>query len=390
MTTIVLADTEVDALHARVARCQILRPEWRILAFSNGQDVLNIIQTDSLDCVVSEITLPDMSGYELLRTLKQNSPHTVRLCFSTDLDSQMVGESASMTHRIVSKSLSDEALLQSIERSLQLRNALSNKAITDVVSEIHNLPSLPEVYREMTEELASPNSSLIQVVKLIEKDAALVATILKIVNSAFYGLNQQVESVSQAVSLLGVHLIKNITLTAKVFLAFEGSGVDMQALRALNDQANRTGALTNQFARLARVSRSTVNHAQVAGMLNGIGHLVALTLNNSHSKDNQDVKLCGAYLLRMWLLPDSVVEAVALQHDVNQTKTDVVTPLLILHCVQYLVENLTEVSDIEQVNSCQQYLASLTNTELANDWMQAYTDLVLLTDDNDLDQSAAA
>lgn len=389
---IVLADYDDKELEVVRARLLKFRPQWLIHCMTEGEKVMQFARNNRVDCVISEIKLQDMSGFDLLCRLQTLYPDIVRITLSADLKHEVVLENARANHRFINRAIADEELISAIECSLRLSRMLSEEKLVERIGDIHTLPALPEIYQQMVAELTSTHSSLVNVARIIESDTGLTATVLKIVNSAFYGLNQRVESVSQGVALLGVHLIKNITLTAKVFAQFEASEMDLAKLRKLNDTANKTGALCNQFARLARVPRTVVDHVQIAGMLSIVGQLIALNRRITECPDQETVapEVIGAYLLRLWLLPDPVLEAVAWQHEKPPRHTASITPLVILHSIQYLGHELADISNNQQRKSCKDYLDTIVPAEIAERWIEAYSDLQRLTAHSDLNESKAA
>jgi len=392
MTTIILADSDDAARGELISRLTSAQPDWHIIDLSGGLDVLQRMSEDTISCVITEVDLHDMSGFELLSKLQANYPDVVRITLSADLDQESVLESTRVNHRFINRAVSTEVLISTIASSLRLQEVLGGENLKRTMNEIGSLPSLPEIYQRMVNELSSSQSSLLNVSKIIESDSALTATVLKIVNSAFYGLNQRVESVSQGVALLGVHLIKNVTLTAKVFAEYKGGEQQLSKLRQLNDNANKNGALTNQFARLAHVPRSVVDHAQIAGMLSNIGELVQLSKSTDDTPElsEADSNLQGAYLLKLWMLPDPIVEAVALQHESPPRATAALTPLIILHAVRYLEAHFVDLTDNSQRTACQAYLEELVSPAIATSWMNAYCDMHTLTEDDAADQSRVA
>lgn len=389
MTTILLADGDELALRKLLGELALARPDWQFLGTTRGIEVLQQVSNVSIDCIVTDVDLQDMSGFELLSKLQANYPHIIRITLSADLDHEVVLESTRANHRFINRAVSTDSLVSAIDASLRLQHVLGDDALESCMSEVSSLPSLPEIYQQMVSELTSSQSSLLNVGRIIETDAALTATVLKIVNSAFYGLNQRVESVSQGVALLGVHLIKNITLTAKVFSQFKGNSLDLARLRQLNDSANRTGALSNQLARLAGVPRTVIDHAQIAGMLSNIGQLVVLSRLNDKSFQSTNIHsdLQGAYLLKLWRLPDPVIEAVALQQDTPAKATPELTPLIILHSIRFLENHFTDESNRE---ACQEYLKDIVPDRTATLWIDAFCDLQALTSHRDQDQSRVA
>ncbi|MFK7994476.1 MAG: HDOD domain-containing protein [Granulosicoccus sp.] len=392
MTTIILADSDDAARAELLDSLRSAKPDWRFISLSSGIDVLQHVGDDLSSCIITEADLHDMSGFELLSKLQANYPEIVRITFSADIDNEAISESTCINHRFVNRTLPIDVLISTIEGSMKLQALLSSDSLIRSMNDVSSLPSLPEIYQQMVSELTSEQSSLLNVARIIETDSALTATVLKIVNSAFYGLSQRIESVSQGVALLGVHLIKNVTLTAKVFSQFDGDAKQLKQLRMLNDSANRNGALTNQLARLAKVPRKVVDYAQIAGMLSNIGQLIVLCKESDAAADptEPNVELQGAYLLKLWLLPDPVVEAVALQHDSPPQPTSTITPLVILHAIRYMQTQFQELSNDSQRQTIQTYLEQMVSPEIASQWIDAYCDVNALTAHTDLDQSRVA
>ncbi|MFK7860749.1 MAG: HDOD domain-containing protein [Granulosicoccus sp.] len=392
MTTIILADSNEAVCGALLSSLQSVRPDWHIVSHSSGIDVLQHLSTENACCILTEVDLRDMSGFELLSKLQANYPDIIRITLSGEIDPEVLRENSRVHHRFINRAVSQDILVSSVESSLRLQETLGTESLKNCMSNVGSLPSLPEIYQQMVSELTSPQSSLLNVARIIETDSALTATVLKIVNSAFYGLNQSVESVSQGVSLLGVHLIKNVTLTAKVFAQFEGGAIELQKLRQLNDNANRIGALTNQMARIARVPRTVVDYSQIAGMLSNIGELITLSSKADIAKQTSEITpdLLGAYLLKQWLLPEQVVEAVALQQESPPRSALEITPLIILHAIRHLETHYVDMKNASQHAYSQDYLEKMVPAETASRWIEVFCDVQALTAHTDIDQSHVA
>jgi diguanylate cyclase (GGDEF)-like protein len=81
-----------------------------------------------------------------------------------------------------------------------------------IVQKFDRLPSLPGVAIQLIKAIQKPETDIREVVNLISSDTALSAKILKIVNSAFYGLVRKITSIDQAVKLLGLNAVENLSL----------------------------------------------------------------------------------------------------------------------------------------------------------------------------------
>ena len=372
MTTIALIDADTAFLKKLAKSLSNARPDWEILTATSAADALVLLDTQVIDILVSEAQLPDMQGYEFLEKVKDLKPDTIRFTLSSDSESELILECARVHHRFLAKPVDADALAEAMESSLDLRAILADEQLMTFMQAVESLPAMPALYDELVKELASKNSSLMKVAEIIEGDAGLTLTILKVVNSAYCGLTQPVESVSQAISLLGASFVKNITLTSKVFSKFEGDKSTLKRLTELNKNALKVGALTNQFARYAKVPRSSVNHCQVAGMMFNVGELIALTSTSDDTAENTPSHLLGAYLMRSWMMPDAVTEAVALQHDEITENPGKVTPLVVLHSIRYLQENYTNTANMEQRLQCEEYLCSFVPAFLVDIWLDTY------------------
>ncbi len=97
--------------------------------------------------------------------------------------------------------------------------------IDTLLDEVVTLPSLPTTVSKITELINDPASNLSDVADVIQTDPAMALKTLRLVNSAYYGVGQRVDTVDHAVSMLGIKVIRNLAYTAAVFETFQrGSG----------------------------------------------------------------------------------------------------------------------------------------------------------------------
>lgn len=97
------------------------------------------------------------------------------------------------------------------------------KDLKTIVDKIIDLPTLPQVVSTIVNMLDDPTTSVKDINEVMGQDPALVAKILKIVNSAFYSLPNRVSSISQAIVILGFNTVKSLALSASVLDMF-GTG----------------------------------------------------------------------------------------------------------------------------------------------------------------------
>ena len=86
----------------------------------------------------------------------------------------------------------------------------------DITDNIDELPTLPEIIEKLRAMHNSPDSSSAEIAKVIMFDPALSVTVLKIVNSAYFGCPRLISSISKAIVLIGFERVVNIALSSSV------------------------------------------------------------------------------------------------------------------------------------------------------------------------------
>jgi HD-like signal output (HDOD) protein len=94
--------------------------------------------------------------------------------------------------------------------------------VASAITEISHIATLPEITLKIIELVEDPSSTAQDLHKVISNDPALCSRILKVVNSAFYGLPRQIGSINRAIVLLGLNAVKNIAIAASLTKLFRG------------------------------------------------------------------------------------------------------------------------------------------------------------------------
>lgn len=99
----------------------------------------------------------------------------------------------------------------------------TSQELEDLIDATVSIPTIPSTLLEIERILSSPDGSAKQAGAVIEKDPALAAKVLRLVNSSFYGLRHPVAVVPLACSILGLKVIKNVVVQAVVLETFSTS-----------------------------------------------------------------------------------------------------------------------------------------------------------------------
>jgi putative nucleotidyltransferase with HDIG domain len=109
---------------------------------------------------------------------------------------------------------------------MQQQNSFSasqNERYRRLIEQIDNLPALPAIVSKLIQVVNSPDTSAEDAAKLIQKDPALTTKMLRLANSAFYGIPRSISSVSSAVVILGFNTIRSLVLSASVMKMFSST-----------------------------------------------------------------------------------------------------------------------------------------------------------------------
>ncbi len=149
-----------------------------------------------------------------------------------------------------------------------------NQAIKLALSRIGEIATLPEVTAKIISVVDDPRSTARDLHNIIKNDPALATKILKVVNSAFYGLPGQVSDLDRAIVLLGLSAVKNIAISASISRLFTAEKLsDTFSARDLWKHSVAVGVVTRQFACLVG-KRAFAEEAFLAGLIHDLGLLV--------------------------------------------------------------------------------------------------------------------
>jgi putative nucleotidyltransferase with HDIG domain len=205
-------------------------------------------------------------------------------------------------------------------------------SIDSITDGIPNLGSYSGVLREMEEVLNDPQSTLSEVGKVIEKDPSLTARLLKLANSSFFGFPSRLETVSEAITLIGIQQAQDLICASTVIEIFEGVSAELVSMESFWKHSLACGVAARQLALERRVPKP--EKFFVAGLLHDVGRLALYSrapdmARAAFDRSAQEHKLLvkaeteilgfdhaeiGQALLRGWNYPANLVHAVHFHH----------------------------------------------------------------------------
>lgn len=389
-TRVLFVDDEPHILQGLERVLHPMRDEWEMLFADSGETALQTMEAGPCHVVVSDLRMPGMNGAELLLALKERYPHTVRLILSAHADRELILQCVGTAHQFLSKPCEPEALCAAVKRACAFNASVKSERIKEIIAQMDCLPSIPSLLNEIIQHLQNEDPSLEEIGAIISKDIAMTAKLLKLVNSAFFGLRRQVSNPVEAVAYLGLETIKTLVLTISAFSTFEKQNSGPITLEKVWTHSLAVAGSARKIADAAGANKEVVEESFLAGMLHDIGKLaLAANLPEAYEKvfvaaEELGLSLhaaeeaafgahhgdIGAYLLSLWGLPQGVVDAIALHHEPQRESTDRFSPVAAVHIANGFRHETTEPEGDHNAFLNMRFIEDLGVAEYLDDWRE--------------------
>ncbi len=205
--------------------------------------------------------------------------------------------------------------------------------IEAALNQVTEINSLPEVTTKIVEVVEDERATAHDMHEIVRTDPALAAKILKVVNSAFYGLPAQIGSLDRAILMLGLSAVKNIALAASLSRMFKADAISSQfAARDLWRHCVAVGVCARELAQSH--GKEFSDEAFVGGLVHDLGLITAQQIFSTQVQEvaercfnepqdycaaeqatiGADHQVFGEYLGRRWKFPPRLRHTLSSHH----------------------------------------------------------------------------
>ena len=393
MKNILFVDDEKNILQGLSRMLRGMRNEWDMTFVDDPRQAEVLLGQTKFDAIVVDMRMPQMDGAELLAKARERSPGTARIVLSGYAEREAALRAVGLAHQYLSKPCDANTLRHTVARICSLRELMDQTNLADVVGSLGRLPSLPRLYAAVNDELQREEVMLKRVAAIVGDDLAMTAKILQLVNSAFFGIGRRIARTEEAVTYLGVDIIRSLVISHSAFAAFGTD--DREFFDRLWKHSSLTGLLAYRIAKAESSDPIVHGEALQAGMLHDIGQLVlasgmpakyrvarevASTADKSLPMAEREVfradhAQVGAYLMGLWGLSDRIVEALAYHDEPRSCPYRSFAPLTAVHVASVLTEAACETPYVE-TEIDEEYLAACGCLERLPEWRKQANEIV--------------
>ncbi len=214
---------------------------------------------------------------------------------------------------------------------MNLNPSEKRKEVKRKLRKLEGLPTLPPIVQRLNRMIEDEKTSIHQIADLIEKDQIITTKILRLANSAFYGFPKKVSTVQNALMLLGINIVKVLIITSSIF--------DIIYKEDVNLWEHSIGVAACSKILAEKLELKEPQEVATAGLLHDLGKIVEkvsfkedykkileLVQNNKDPLKAEkeilgiDHAEIGSFLMRIWNIPDRLIEAVDAHHELEKAK----------------------------------------------------------------------
>lgn len=329
---ILFADSDPDVLSQLRQVLRSWRDRWSMAFVTSSRDALDALALGPYDVVVADARMPGTQGPSLLAEVRDRQPGAVRIVLAETVQLSNAARQLPVAHQFLSRPCDPAKLEAAVDRSLLLRDRLTNPELLELIIGMDALPTPSATVIALQAALAALPIDPDRISKLIRTDVAISIKVLQIANSAFFGMPRTVTDPGEAVNYLGAQSVCDLVISAELFRSAGARSKARDAeIARLQQRGMARAELACALAMRAHRPAMTAREIWVAAFLAEVGALLLLSsappTGSSSSADisatepgaagqhSALVPAIGAYLLSMWGLPHHLVEAVALSRD---------------------------------------------------------------------------
>lgn len=323
--------------------------DWCCDFVNTGSQALEILQTKSIDLVVSEVDVSDYDGIELQGEIRDKYPEIVRLFLTGRANQPNITKALveGYTQQIIPKPWIDQELKEILHSALRQKKQQRQHSLEfqTLINSVPLMPALPESYSNVRSCITGDEINIEKMANYISQDVAISTALLHWANSALFGQRFQVDTIKKAIIVLGTDIVENLILSESVNKTIAGQIPEVQGFefKQFKKHSMATAIISRLLIKTIHCS-DMVKHdrAFISGLLHDMGKLaaasffpqqferaIAIAKKRNCSLMEAEIKAygshhaeLGSFLAEWWALPPFIVNAINWHHHPKATPVE--------------------------------------------------------------------
>ncbi len=250
----------------------------------------------------------------------------------------------------------------------------------EIIGEVDSLPPFPDNLQKLLQLLRDPDVNLDKLARQLSNDPAMTADLLRYVNSAKYGMRKKIETINDAIRIVGIHGIKDLVYP---YGAHKLLDKYMAKQRHLWQNATRVSAYASDLARLKGLGKDDQSQAQIGGILYNLGQIILSFINPQQSKNITEFCRAkgfsietfdeltnainpteiGARIAEKWDFPEELVQIIKNQNQPHVASPELQPIICVIHLAGSLLSVEQDLMTYQQINPGVVKALGFTDTE---------------------------
>lgn len=325
------------------------RDGYKMHLFSSGIKALEFLEKNDADVILCDMRMPEISGTALLEKSTKLCPDAINIIISGYEEKTIIFDAISkgLARQYIMKPWDDEQLRKVVKEAMEFQHNAHKKHLMRILHSFNNLPSPPALHNKLKNILKNEQQSQKEIAIEIENSTALVAKLLRLANSVFYGTRKSISNVYDAITFIGTEEVLNIVLSLESFdnLITNAAGETVKTIEDIQIKSIKRAQLSREIA-FKWKEKVEPHKAYVAGLMLDIGLVLRYCYNDKnigsfahdttapnkpiYSIDKEIFKVThdevGEAILTYWNFPPDIISAVANHH--CYTNKDTLTTII--------------------------------------------------------------
>jgi HD-like signal output (HDOD) protein len=348
---VMFVDDDPMVVRGIARNMSMMGTKMSITVRTSAAEALATLEKEMVDVIITDLCMPEVDGAALLEEVRARYPTILRFILSGEARPEIMLKATRMAHQYLSKPCETALLHKTIIDTLARMEAITNPEVSKTISRLEGVPSRQASLAEFLRLLNDNNAPLDQIATSLKKDPGLCARLLKVSNSPYFGHSGSIESLDDAIGLLGMDMIVSMAATHKLFAVTPPPSSSNLHLDVLWEHCVYVSSLVRHIGNRLKVPQAVLREASTASLLHDIGKLVlayaapsgfaaAYTRAKADHMPGWQAEYyifgnhhaeIGGCLLKLWGLPAAVVDAVSMHHTPHHSMENRVGPVTLVH-----------------------------------------------------------